>query len=187
MTNSDPEHATTESTLSRERRDLLETLRAHRRFLRQTANGLTDEQARERSTVSALTVGGLIRHVADVEGGWAGFMTGAGLPGSDAAVDWSNPDPAVLEAYASGFTLPAEMTLSDALADYDSVASATDELVATLPDLDTEYPLPPAPWFTPGATRSVRRTIMHIVAETAQHAGHADIIREAIDGQKTMG
>jgi len=33
----------------------------------------------------------------------------------------------------------------------------------------------------------VRRAIVHIVAETAQHAGHADIIRESIDGQKTMG
>jgi hypothetical protein len=44
-----------------------------------------------------------------------------------------------------------------------------------------------APWFPPGATRTARRTVMHIVAETAQHAGHADIIREAIDGKKSMG
>ena len=57
----------------------------------------------------------------------------------------------------------------------------------TLPDLDAEYPLPPAPWFPPGGTRSVRRAIVHIIAETAQHAGHADIIRESVDGQKTMG
>ncbi|MET0894555.1 MAG: DUF664 domain-containing protein, partial [Acidimicrobiia bacterium] len=42
-------------------------------------------------------------------------------------------------------------------------------------------------WFPPGAQRSVRRAIVHIAAETAQHAGHADIIRESIDGQKTMG
>jgi hypothetical protein len=59
--------------------------------------------------------------------------------------------------------------------------------VRELPDLDRSFPLPPAPWFEPGASRSVRRTVMHIVAETAQHAGHADIIRETIDGQKTMG
>ena len=56
-----------------------------------------------------------------------------------------------------------------------------------LPDLDASFPLPPAPWFALGAVRSVRRTIVHIVAETAQHAGHADIIRETIDGAKTMG
>ena len=46
---------------------------------------------------------------------------------------------------------------------------------------------PGAPWFEPGATRSARRVFLHVVAETAQHAGHADILREAIDGQKTMG
>src|SRR3954451_5758261 len=143
MTNSDPDHATNESTLSGERRDLLESLRAHRGFLRQTATGLTDEQARKRSTVSALTVGGLIRHVADVESGWAQFMSGSGMPGSDVVVDWSNQDPAVPQAYPSGFMLPAEMTLSDSLAEYDRAASATERLVAPLPDLDAEYPLPP--------------------------------------------
>jgi hypothetical protein len=44
-----------------------------------------------------------------------------------------------------------------------------------------------APWFPPGATRSARRVFMHIIAETAQHSGHADILRETLDGQKTMG
>ena len=67
------------------------------------------------------------------------------------------------------------------------MAARTDELVESLPDLDLSHPLPPAPWFAPGATRSARRVFLHIVAETAQHAGHADIIRETIDGQKTMG
>ena len=42
-------------------------------------------------------------------------------------------------------------------------------------------------WFPPDATRSARRVFVHIVAETAQHAGHADILRETLDGQKTMG
>jgi hypothetical protein len=59
--------------------------------------------------------------------------------------------------------------------------------VATLPDLDVSHPLPAAPWFPPGARRSARRVFLHIIAETAQHAGHADILRESIDGQKTMG
>ena len=102
-------------------------------------------------------------------------------------MDWSNPDPAMIEAYASGFELLPAETLAGVLAEYERVAARTDELVATLPDLDAEYPLPTAPWFPPGGRRSVRRAIVHIVAETAQHAGHADIIRESIDGQKTMG
>ena len=56
-----------------------------------------------------------------------------------------------------------------------------------LPDLDATQPLPQAPWFEPGARWSARRVLLHIIAETAQHAGHADILRESLDGAKTMG
>ena len=54
-------------------------------------------------------------------------------------------------------------------------------------DLDAAHPLPQAPWFEPGASWTVRRVLLHMIAETSQHAGHADILREAIDGAKTMG
>jgi hypothetical protein len=77
-------------------------------------------------------------------------------------------------------------TLAAVLADYDGVAARTDELVGTL-DLDADHLLPEAPWFEPGLRWSVRRVFLHVIAETAQHAGHADILRESIDGQKTMG
>ena len=73
------------------------------------------------------------------------------------------------------------------VARYEDVARHTDELVAALPSLDASHPLPEAPWFEPGARWSARRVLLHIVAETAQHAGHADIIRETIDGAKSMG
>jgi hypothetical protein len=59
--------------------------------------------------------------------------------------------------------------------------------VQTLPSLDRSHELPPAPWFPPGTAWSARRVFLHIIAETAQHAGHADILRESIDGAKTMG
>ena len=78
-------------------------------------------------------------------------------------------------------------TLAGVLADYEEVSRTTDEFVASVPDLDVEHALPEAPWFEPGARWSVRRVVLHIIAETAQHAGHADILRESIDGQKTMG
>ncbi|MEV5752899.1 DUF664 domain-containing protein [Actinoallomurus sp. NPDC052308] len=65
--------------------------------------------------------------------------------------------------------------------------AGTDELLATLPDLDASWPLPDEPWFEPGARWSVRRVLLHVIAETAQHSGHADIIRESLDGAKTMG
>jgi hypothetical protein len=70
---------------------------------------------------------------------------------------------------------------------YEAVAARTDELVRTLPDLDASHALPPAPWFEPGARWSARRVVVHILVETARHAGHADILRETIDGQRTMG
>jgi hypothetical protein len=82
--------------------------------------------------------------------------------------------------------LPSE-TLAGVLADYAEVARRTDALVAALPDLNAGHPLPKAPWFPPGARWSARRVFLHIIAETAQHAGHADIIRESLDGAKSMG
>lgn len=178
-----------ETTVTGERADLLETLAKHRHFLRHTVQGLTDKQARLRTTASELCLGGLIKHVADTERGWVDFI----LEGPDAmggGGDWSEGaeiSPEVLEAWAAKFRLLPDETLEGVLAQYEEVARRTDELVATLPDLDAAQPLPSAPWFEPGARWSARRVFLHIVAETAQHAGHADIIRESLDGQKTMG
>jgi hypothetical protein len=56
-----------------------------------------------------------------------------------------------------------------------------------LESLDDGHALPEAPWFEPGAVWSARQVLLQILAETAQHCGHADIIRETLDGQKTMG
>ena len=170
-----------------ERADLLETLGKHRYFLRHTVQGLTDDQARLRTTASELTLGGLIKHVAAIEKGWVDFIVDGPQP-SD--VDWSQGgeiSPEVLEAWSAKFRLLPGETLDGVLADYDEVARRTDELVATLPDLDASQPLPEEPWFEAGARWSARRVFLHIVAETAQHAGHADIIRESLDGQKSMG
>ena len=76
-------------------------------------------------------------------------------------------------------------TLADVLTRYEHVAARTDELVATLPDLSATQPLPEAPWHEAGATHTVRRVLIHVIAETTQHAGHADILRETLDGQTT--
>jgi hypothetical protein len=174
--------------LTGERAGLLAALRTHRDLFRVTVQGLSDQQAATRSTVSELTLGGLVKDAAATEKEWARFILDGPADGPDidwANVDWSNP-PAEVAAYADGFRMLDGETLANLLEAYDAVAAATDALVATV-DLDSSQPLPQAPWFTPGARRSARRVVMHIVAETAQHAGHADIIREAIDGQKTMG
>jgi hypothetical protein len=171
----------TATSLPAERADLLESLGAARYFLRGTVRGLTDEQARQRTTVSELSLGGLIKHVASTEEGWARFVVDG--PAAVAPPE----DPSGYEKWADGFRLLPDETLDGVLARYAEVAARTDDLVRTLPDLDVAHPLPEAPWFPPGATRSARRTFHHIVAETAQHAGHADILRESLDGQKSMG
>jgi uncharacterized damage-inducible protein DinB len=169
------------STLTGERADLLETLAAHRHFLRYTVQGLTDDQARQRTTASELTLGGLLKHVARQEANWFRFI----VEGPEAIA--TPTDAAGFEKWAAEFRLLPEETLAGVLAEYEEIARRTDELVRTLPDLDASHPLPEAPWFRPGAVRSARRAFLHIVAETAQHAGHADILRESLDGQKTMG
>jgi Protein of unknown function (DUF664) len=171
------------TTLTGERADLMATLAHGRHFLRFTARDLDDEQARQRTTVSALTIGGLIKHVTAVERNWANFI----LHGPSTAPDFSAMTEEDYKDWAEGFRLLPSETLAGVLAEYAEVAKHTDELVGTLPDLDADHPLPPAPWNPPGARWSARRTLLHIAAETAQHAGHADIIRESLDGAKSMG
>jgi hypothetical protein len=178
--------AMTTTAATGERVDILESLVAHRQFLRYTVQGLTDDQARQRTTASELTLGGLIKHVSEMEKRWVDFiLEGPAAMGGD--VDWNTgPSPEQLEEFADGFRLRADETLEGVLAQYEEVARRTDDLVGTV-DLDLTHPLPAAPWFPEGATRSARRVFIHIVGETAQHAGHADIIRESLDGQKSMG
>ena len=174
---------TVDDTLSQERADLLTGLAKARHFLRFTTRDITDEQARQRTTVSELTLGGLIKHVTAGERNWQQFI----VYGPSIAPDFSSLSEEDYANWASGFRLLDSETLAAALAEYEEAAKHTDELVATLPDLDASHPLPPAPWNPPGERWSARRTLLHIIAETAQHAGHADIIRESLDGAKSMG
>jgi hypothetical protein len=171
------------TTRTGERADLLASLAHARHFLRFTARDLDDEQANQRSTVSGLTIGGLIKHVTAVERMWAAFI----VHGPSVSPDYTKMTEADFAAYADGFRLLPGETLAGVLADYDQAAGETDALVTTLPDLDVSHELPAAPWNEPGTRWSARRVLLHIAAETAQHAGHADIIREALDGAKSMG
>src|SRR5947209_19822371 len=95
---------TTETILTGERADLIETLGKHRFFLRNTARDLTDEQAAARPTVSALSIGGLVKHVTAVESNWARFI----VEGPSAMPAWSD-DQAAVQQYSDGFRmLPGE-------------------------------------------------------------------------------
>ena len=165
---------------SSERDDFCRGLRQHRDLLLRTVRGLSDTQARLTPTVSRLCLGGIIKHVTLMEESWVRFIEkGPAYQGP--------PDRAAYERQAASFRFEEAETLDELLARYRVVARCTDELVTSLPSLDASHPLPEAPWFETGAHWSARRVLLHVVAETAQHAGHADIIRETIDGAKSMG
>lgn len=165
---------------SAERTVISEMLATRRRFLRQTVQNLTGEQAASKPTVSELSLGGIVKHVTDVEQTWARFI----VEGPSVMGDF---DATAAEAHAATFRFEATDSLAGLLADYERVAAATEQLLWDLESLEITQPLPAAPWFPPGGTRSAREVFLHIVAETAHHSGHADIIRESIDGAKTMG
>lgn len=164
-----------------ERTDLLESLAEQRDFLRFTVRGLTDDQAAQRTTASALTLGGLLKHVAATEQAWTHFIAGLPTPIGDFSAE-----EAVVSDRHEEFTLFEGETLAGMLNRYEEVAREAERVVRALPDLGTPLPLPRAPWFPPGAAWSPRRILLHIIRETAQHAGHADILRESLDGATTM-
>lgn len=169
-------------TTDTERASLLRMLADQRDFLRYTLKGLDGEQAARRTTAGELTLVGLVKHVSETERDWIRFAQ----EGPDAEpVDYG--DPRTRQKHADGFRLLEGETLEGVLAGYERVGARTEEYVLSLPDLERRHPLPAAPWFEEGASWSVRDVLLHILRETAQHCGHADIVRESLDGQKTMG
>src|SRR4051795_2722695 len=112
--------------LTGERADLIETLGKHRFFLRYTARGLTDEQAGVRPTASKLCIGGIIKHVTQMEELWSRFI----VEGTEAAAP-----PEDYTAWTEAWQMLPGDTLVEILERYEEVAARTDELIAQLPSL----------------------------------------------------
>jgi hypothetical protein len=106
---------TTDATVTGERADLLETLAKHRFFLRFTTRDLSDEQAAQRTTVSQLCLGGLVKHVTRVEQRWINFMMDR--PGGVAEQGEGN-----YEDHAASFRMLPGETLAGLLERYEQVA-----------------------------------------------------------------
>lgn len=164
----------TETAAKTERDEVLEILREQRRFLRLAVRDLDDERATRRTTDSELTLAGLVKHVARTERGWIAVMNGR-----------TESDPEREASWGDDFRLVGDETLEKVLADYTEVEAETERSVAALPSLDHPAKLPEAPWFPKNASWSARRILLHLIRETAQHCGHADIIRESLDGATT--
>jgi uncharacterized damage-inducible protein DinB len=156
-----------------ERDGLLAYLARQRDGLRYAVHGLTDAQAAATPTVSALSLGGLIKHLTFVERHWM------------VEIVMQRPLPELqAHGYQAAFRLAAGETLADALAAYAAAAAETEAIVAAIPDLGQPVPVPrDSPWFPKDVDAwSVRWVLLHLIQETARHAGHADVIRESLDG-----
>ncbi|MFF5635663.1 DinB family protein [Streptomyces sp. NPDC012825] len=155
-----------------ERGTLLDFVEAQRAALRRALLGLTEEQAASTPSASELSLSGLLKHVAEVELNWLRL-----------AQRRPNERQRTQETWDEGFRLVDGETIPDVVAFWADVAKQTEDFVRSVPSLDETFPLPEAPWFPKDGRVSIRWMVLHLVQETARHAGHADIVRETIDGK----
>jgi hypothetical protein len=157
-----------------ERDALCAYLTQQRFLLRTTAFGLTDKEAALAPSASSLCVGGLIKHCTAVERSWMDTTL-------------QRESGRTTDDFASLFRVESGETLAGLVADYDEACRDTDVTVAGL-DLDMPVPVPQGvPWFPAGIDAwSLRWVLLHLIQETARHAGHADIVRESIDGARSF-
>ncbi len=148
-----------------EKQSLQASLDRHRMAVLWKLDGLDDAKLRRAMTSSGTTLLGLVKHLAAVEYGWFCLTFGREtepLPFDD---DDENADLRVE---------PNEST-ADILAFYERARAAADQVIDEL-DVEDEG----TAWF--GDTVTMRWVLIHMIEETARHAGHADIVRELIDG-----
>jgi len=167
-----------------EREAISTYLRQQHDGIRFAAYGLTDEQAHQVSSRSAISIANLVKHVTHTERTWMErARAGAVLP-----ADWSHGEtgrsPGSAKEYGDDWNADGE-TIDDLMAAFDAVARDT-EAAALDESLDLDQPVPvprDAPWFPKDIDAwSVRWVYFHLIEELARHAGHADIVREHVDG-----
>jgi hypothetical protein len=137
---------------------------------------LTPEQAALATSAGTLTVGGLVKHVAQVQEQWLSLVQAAADPSLDpiSFTDYA--------AYEATFRFEPTDTVEAVVAAYDGVCTRVLDAVKTI-DLATPVPVPEAPWFPDDVDAwSARWVWFHLLQELGRHAGHADIVREGIDG-----
>ena len=147
-------------------RDALRTFLDHERHvLVIAAYGLTDDQAWSTPTASDLSIAFLLEHMTSTERTWASMI-----------VAGAAREPTVVPT-----------TLTDLVVAYEDATTATDAVIDTVDDFDQAVRVPEGTrWAPPDIEWSVRWVLLHLIQETARHAGHADIIRETIDGATAL-
>jgi len=126
------------------------------------ADGLSDEQVRRVLVESGTSILGLIQHLAEAERYWFGHhLVGAA---------WSADD-------EYGMDVPADRAAADVMRDYRAAIEDSDRAIRTVGDPDARFAVP-----VEGNRHTLRWVLAHMTSETARHAGHADILREQLDG-----
>lgn len=155
-----------------ERETLLAFLDYFRAVLIDKASGLTDEQLHTPLPPSNLTLGGLINHMAIVEDDWfTGDIAGEPLPEPWPSAPWE--DDRDWE-----FNSAHEVPTDELFRRYHDAIGRSRAILDGIDDLDT----PSKRTARDGEAWSVRWILIHMIEETARHCGHADLIRESIDG-----
>ena len=140
-------------------------------------DGLGERDLRLPRTPTGTNLLGIVRHVANVEIGYFGPTFGREWPAPDHPLVVTDGD---YDADPQAdWWVPADIAAPDVVAFYREVAAFSDETIDDLP-LDARGAVP---WW-PEERRevSLARVIVHVVSDTTRHAGHADILREGIDG-----
>jgi hypothetical protein len=144
----------------------LETAMAFLGFARhcvlKKTEGLTDDQLRRSLVPSGTTLLGLVQHLTEGERYWFGHHVAGDSSASDVSFDMQ---------------VQAERDVPEILADYRAAALASDTILTDVGNLDSRVSVP-----IDGEYLHVRWVVAHMTSETARHAGHADIIREQLDG-----
>jgi uncharacterized damage-inducible protein DinB len=164
---------------SDERQTLLEFLRFNQNAFFAVAYGLTDEQARSKPSVSALSIGGLIKHATGVQRGWMERVKAApDFPPRD-----ERPFEEIVASYEDEHVMREDETLEQLLKGLHEQNAETLRLFAEA-DWDHAVPVPhDVPWFPQDIDNwTVRWVALHLIEELTRHAGHSDIIRESVDG-----
>ena len=162
-----------------ERHAMLEFLAFHQTAFLAVSYGLTDEQARSRPSVSALSIGGLVKHATGVPRAWMHRVASAPeFPPAD-----TRPMEEIMADYADQYVMRDDAKLGQLLQALEAQNAETLRILSEA-DLDIPVPVPhDVPWFPKDVDNwSVRWVAHHLVGELSRHAGHADIIRESIDG-----
>jgi uncharacterized damage-inducible protein DinB len=162
-----------------DRSALREFLAFHQSAYFAVSYGLTDEQARSTPSVSPLSIGGLVKHVTRMQRTWMARVAAApGAPPQD-----TRPFNEIAKEFGDQHVMRPDETLDGLLRAFEAENTKSLRLVDTA-DLDAAVPVPrEVPWFPKDQEAwSGRWVILHVINELARHAGHADVIRETIDG-----